>query len=55
MPRPKLPVYRLVCEKCGAEQIVHVPIVDAWHLKCPLKVVGRNAPRMRETPPDGPT
>ncbi len=54
MSRPKLPRYRLVCEKCGAEQIVHVPTRGAWHLKCPLKVRGKAAPAMKEVP-DGPT
>lgn len=50
MARPKLLVRRLVCPKCGDTQVVHVPSARAWHVKCPLRVRGKEPPEMKEQP-----
>ena len=38
----------LICPKCGAVQLVHVPSARAWHVKCPLKGVRGQPPEMKE-------
>lgn len=38
----------LICPKCAAVQVVHVPSARAWHVKCPLRVRGKEPPEMKE-------